>query len=1095
VGDERLPVTPGDRREGAFWAGGMESRPWCAYGGMRACRSYGGVMSEPRLLDGLRGQLEQREEWAADDYGVRVPVGRERECLLLDGLLESLPDRGAALLLRGDPGIGKTNLLDHVARRARGRRLPVRGAASGEHVRALPPHAVGAKPMRALRAVGAEAVRALPPHGVEAEAVRVLPLRGVDAQAAAAEPVHGVPPEAAIRVLRVRGVESEAQLPYTLLADLLLPLRAHFTALPPSQRRALETCFALVEADEPNPYAVCAGTLGALGAAGAAQPLVMLVDDVHCSDPSSRRVLQFVARRLATERVALVMAACPALDDEVTWEDVPRLTIAPLAQDDCHRLLERGGFDPAEPAVTRLVRLSSGNPLVLVEYAAALVDARKRGDEPADTAWEIPGPMVERAWWGRMRALSRDTRTALLYVAACRPPELGLLERALAANGLSLDTLDEAEESGLIHSLDGGYELRHPVLRPLVFRHCPLAQRLRAYRTLADLSSGEVRTWYLASAAPGPDESLAKALADAAGRSRRRGALGAAAHAWHRSAELSPSTADRAGRLLNAARDAFYGGAFHDSCGGASHDSCGEASRDLCGEASRDAVDWCEQALRCTQDARLTADIELLRGQALGRLGDPGRAHRSLVAAAEAVEPVDRFRACALYGAATLPATTDGRIDRALETSARSAALADLLERESGAEPSSLPSRHLAHAMRGCAQALAGKVPEGRGLLLAERAALHGDLPPEEQQLAAQIGHALSWVDEREAATALLDTVIDGAVRDGAPALLPYALLGRCEVMTWSHWPTARAAGTEALRRARELGHRTETGHALLLLARLDGLCGDRAGCEDRVTAYERHCGKVRGLEILAQAALGSAALTGGEPRAAVGHLERALSLAHETGLGNPNLMPFLTELAEAHLRTGERDSAARLADWTEGLARSTGLAWPAAAHAHCRIMLAESADEVQRWLSTAQRAHERTEMTFDLARTQLVGGELLRRFRRPTEARGLLLAAQLAFAGLGATPWRSRAAVELAAAGHRVVGTRAPVARIHGLTAQELQVALAIGDGLSNGEAAAALFVSRKTVEAHLTRVYRKLGVRSRSELARYLVHAEVVR
>lgn len=933
------------------------------------------------------------EERVAEDDGVQAPVGRDRECALLDGLLESLPDRGAALLLLGDPGIGKSTMLDHVARRARS------------------------------------------------------------------------------RVLRARGVESEAVLPYTVLADLLLPLRSYFAELPSTQRRALETCFALVEAEEPNPYAVCAGTLGLLAAAGEAEPLVLLVDDLHWSDPSSRQALQFVARRLATERVALVMAARPEPDDDVTWEGVPQLTIASLAEDDCRRLLERDGVDPAEPAATQLVRLSLGNPLVLVEYAAALVDARKRGDELSDTAWEMPGPLVERAWWGRMRTLSRETRMALVYVAACRAPEFTVLERALTADGLSLGTLDEALESGLILALDDGYELRHPVLRPLVFRHCSAAQRLRAYRTLADLSSGEIRTWYLASAAAGPDESVAAALADAAERSRRRGALGAAAHAWHRAAELSPSAADRAERLLNAARDAFYGG------------------------ASRDAVDWCEQALRWSEDERLTADIELLRGQACGWLGDPDRAHRSLVAAAEAVEPVDRARACALYAAATLPATMDGRIRSALDTSARCAGLADILEAEARPGSGTLPSRHLANVMQGCAQAIAGKVPEGRELLLAGRAALHGDWPLEEQQLAVQIGQALSWVDEREAATAVLDAVVDRARREGVPALLPYALIGRCEALSWSHWPMARAAGAEALRWAQELGHRAMTGYALLLMARLDGLRGDRAACEDRVTAYGRHCGKVRGLEVFAQAALGSAALTGGEPDAAAAHLDRALSLANEVGLGNPNLMPFLTELAEAHIRTGDRDSAHRLANWLEGRARSTGLSWPAAAHAHCQIMLSQSADEAQAWLRTAEHVHAREEMTFELARTQLVCGELLRRFRRPMAARGLLLASQLAFAGLGATPWRSRAAVELAAAGHRAADARAPVSQIDRLTAQELQVALAIGDGLSNGEAAAALFVSRKTVEAHLTRVYRKLGVRSRSELARYLVRADVVR
>ncbi|MGW0630271.1 AAA family ATPase [Streptomyces sp. NPDC002758] len=942
-------------------------------------------MNESTLRGGLREQpVGDEQAW--------VPVGRDRECALLEGLLESLPDRGAALLLSGDPGIGKSTLLDHAARCARG------------------------------------------------------------------------------RVLRARAVESEAVLPYTVLADLLLPLRRHFAELPPTQRRALETCFALVAGRAPNPYAVCAATLGVLAAAGEAEPLVLLADDVQWADPSSRQALQFVARRLATERVALVMAVRLGPDD-ITWEGVSRLTLAALDEDDCRLLLARAGADPADPEAARLIELSMGNPLVLVEYAAALVSARKRGDEPGETTWETPGPLVERAWWGRLRSMSRETRTALVYLAACRHPELTLLERALEADGLSLGALDEAEEAGLVQALDGGYELRHPVLRHLVLKNCPVAQRLGVYRTLAGFSSGELRTWYLAAASPGPDESVAAALVRAAERSRRRAALGAAAHAWHRAAELSPAAADKAARLLNAARDAFYSG------------------------ASRNAVDWCEQALRWSTDERLTADIELLRGQACGWLGDPARAHRALRAAAEAVEPVDRSRACALYGAATLPAVMDGQIALAVDTSARSARLADLLAEGAAAGSGTVSSRRLAIVMRGCAQALAGNVAEGRGLLLGERDALHGDWAVEEQQLAAQIGQALSWVDERTAATSVQDAVIDWARREGVPALLPNALIGRCEVASWSRWPVARAAGTEALRWAQELGHRAMTGYALLLMARLEGLRGDRAGCEDRIADYERHCGRnVRGLELFAQAALGSAALTSGDPEAAAAHLERALALADETGLGNPNLLPFLTELAEAHIRTGHRDRVAELAEWIEGRARSTGLAWPAAASAQCRLLLAESADEAHGWLETAERAHAREEMTFELARARLACGERLRRFRRPAAARGPLLAAQLAFAGLGAASWRARAATELAAAGYRAAEARAPVSALDRLTAQELQVALAIGEGLSNGEAAAALYVSRKTVESHLTRVYRKLGVRSRSELAGYLVRAAVV-
>lgn len=969
----------------------------------------------PLRDDAHGGPVDAGAERGAGDSADRAvgecgdaPVGRDRECWLLAGLLESLPDRGAALLLRGEAGIGKTTLLDHTARCAR------------------------------------------------------------------------------TRVLRARGLESESVLPYAVLAELLLPLRPFFAVLPAGRRTALETCFALVEAGETNPYAVCAAALGVLAAAGEAEPLVVLVDDLHWADPSSRQVLQFVARRLATERVALVMTLRTEPREEGVWEGVPSVTLAPLDEADCRLLLARTGAPADAPALARLVRLSRGNPLVLIECAAALARSPDTGDAFGDAPWQTPGPLVERAWQGRLRVLSGGARLALVYVAACRTPELSLLERALDAEGLAPDVLDEAEEAGLVRSVDGGYELRHPVMRPLVLARCSTRRRLRAYRTLARLTTGEQRTWYLASAAPGPDETVAAALAEEAARCRDRGALGAAAHAWHRAARLSPDLTYRARRLLNAARDAFYGG------------------------ASREAADWCEQALSCGPEDTLRADIELLRGQVRSWLGDPAQAHRGLTAAAAAVESADRIRACALYAAATMPAALDGRITQAVETAERAASLAadpGIGAASRAAEPGTRapvpgateappdPTPHLVQAMQGSALALAGRIAEARTLLLASHTALHAGRPLEDQHVVVQIGQALSWVGERDSARDVLGAVIDRARRDGTPGLLPYALVGRCEVASWSYWPMARADGSEALRWAQELGHRSITGYALILLARLDGLCGDRAGCEDRVSDYERYCGhSVRCLEILADAALGSAALAAGDPQACRTHLERALALADAMELGNPNMLPFLTELAEARLRTGDRGGTARLAARLARWARTTGLAWPTAAHAQCRILLAESADEARHWLAAAERVHTGQELTFELARARLAGGQALRRLRRPAAAREPLLKAQLTFAGLGAAPWRDRAAAELSAAGHTGGPARPSEPAVAGLTAQELQVALAIGDGMSNCEAAAALFVSRKTVEAHLTRVYRKLGVRSRSELARYLVRAGVV-
>ncbi|WP_405864104.1 AAA family ATPase [Streptomyces sp. NBC_00005] len=914
-----------------------------------------------------------------------APIGRSHECELLDGVLDALSGRGAALLLRGDPGIGKSMLLDYVAGRA------------------------------------------------------------------------------SARVLRARGIESEADLPYAVLAELLLPLREYLSAIPAAQCGALEGCLALTDVGDQNPYAVCAGALGVLAAAAAAGPLVVLVDDLHWADSPSRRVLQFVARRLKTEPVALVMAERTESGEDNTWEGIPQWVLAPLDGNGCRQLLGRRGLDPAEAAAARLVPLSQGNPLVLVEYADALAQARARGDRPAEQGWESPGLLVERAWWGRLRLLAQATRDALVYVALCRSPEFAVLERALDAVGLSLSSLTAAEEAGLVRAGREGYELRHPVLRPLVLAHCPVAQRLRAYRVLADLSSGASRTWYLAGAAPGPDETVAAALAEEAGQARRRGALDVSARAWLRAAELSPAPSDQAVRLLGAAQDAFHGG------------------------ATADAVVWCEQALRHSSEHGLTARIELLLGQARSWAGDPAGAHRQLVAAASAIEPADPAWACTLYGAAVLPAVMGGRIDSAADSAARCEDLADAL--------GTGPELRLAGVVRANALALTGRVHESRRPLLDSRASLCADRALDEPQLAVLVGQALSWVDEEDAAREVLGTVIDRARHQGIPALLPFALAGRCEVESWARWAAARADAAEALCRGQEFGHRATAGYALTALARLEGLRGERSVCEERIAQYEELCGEsIPGLEIFAQSALGSAALAASDPWRCRSHLERAFTVAAEMGLGNPNLMPFIADLAEAHSRTGNRDRAMEITLWLSERARSTRLAWPTAAYARCRAMLAESPDAAQQWLAEAERAHTRRAMPYELARTRLVCGESLRRLRRPAAARVPLQAAQRAFTALGAVTFAARAAGELAAAGWRSAPDRTRPPHVDRLTAQELQVARAIGEGLTNIEAATTLFVSRKTVEAHLTRVYRKLGIRSRSELARYLARADLV-
>jgi DNA-binding CsgD family transcriptional regulator len=307
--------------------------------------------------------------------------------------------------------------------------------------------------------------------------------------------------------------------------------------------------------------------------------------------------------------------------------------------------------------------------------------------------------------------------------------------------------------------------------------------------------------------------------------------------------------------------------------------------------------------------------------------------------------------------------------------------------------------------------------------------------------------------------------------------------------MWTGQWASAQADATEALRWAEELGQRTSAGSALVCLARIHAARGERATCEDIVVRSRTRCGQygIDVTETYHTAVLGLAAVTHGDHLAAIDHLEATHERATRQGLSNPVVIPYAADLAEAHLHTGNRRRATEILDDLERKADQTGLAWPAAAAARCRGMLATSRDEANVAFDAAAAAHRRLPLPFEHARMLLCRGEVLRRLHHPSAARQPLGQALGIFQNLGAQPWATRASTELAAAGQRP--TAAPTRdALDQLTAQELQIARAIANGLSTAEAAATLFLSRKTVEAHLTRVYRKLGIRSRAGIARAL-------
>jgi DNA-binding CsgD family transcriptional regulator len=860
------------------------------------------------------------------------------------------------------------------------------------------------------------------------------------------------------RVCWVRGVESEAVLPFAAAADLLTPFHPLFDNIPGAQRQALEIALTLADGPPPSSLAACAGALGVLAAAGDEQPLVVLVDDLQWIDSESRQLMIFVARRLATEHVVMLFAARDVPGFQHPIGDLPTLRLAGLELGECELLARCRGLTVPPGILDSVVRATGGNPLAVLETITRVPLPTVAGEQDVTV-----GPSAERAWQGVLHGLPAPTRRALFVVAVSHARGLPALPAILDKVQLGLADLEPAEQQGLVHVDSDQVTLRHPLLRRVLIDSTPLAVRLPTYRALADLAGPDLRAWYLSHATVGPDREVADRLVEAAEDTRRRSGYSAALRLSKRAAELTADDAKRADRLLAAATDA-----------------------QLAGDA-RSAADWCEEALDLRTDPPFTAAATLIRGRALTWVGEPGHGYEAVIRAAADARSQDPLLAAELFAEAIMPAVMIGDVHAAVN-----AAVACEAECAAGVTPSFRMLVMVAESY-----VLRGAIREGSARLDAAEAML-GDVDlVVDQQALAHLGQGRSWTEDFEAARPLVNTAIDAARRHGAPAILALALAVRSELDHWTgRWSAAYADACESLQWAEELNQASVIGYSLAMLGRIEAARGDRHLCEARVDQSRRAVGPhgIVWMQLPERAILGFAALTAGEPDTAVEHLESAWEFAHAHGVANPNILRFVPDLIEAHLLCGNAERARILLAWLEERARSTGLSHPAAAAARCRGLLAADAEQSVAAFEAARREHARRSMPFELARTLLCEGEVLRRWRRPAAARSALREALGLFERLGARPWADRAAAELAATGIRTVSSKFRAARIDALTPQELQIARMVADGLNNAEAAAAMFLSRKTVETHLTRVYRKLEIRSRTDLTRLLVAGSVM-
>lgn len=859
-----------------------------------------------------------------------------------------------------------------------------------------------------------------------------------------------------MRVLEARGVESESELPFAALSELLRPSLDHLDSLSGEQSAALRGALALGPSEASDRFAVYTAVLSLLAATAEHAALLCLIDDAQWLDTASAEALVFAARRLEAEGVALLFAAREGEEAEFEARGLEHLHLGGLDHDAVADLLAVHAAEPPVPEVAeRLARETVGNPLALVELSRLLSEGQLAGREPLGEPLPA-GASGERSFRRRVGALSEPARRALLLAAAEAGGDLGPILAAARALGVEASALEEAEAAGLVAVTEARLSFPHPLVRSAAYSCASPAERRAAHRALSETVGDERRAWHLAAAAFGPDEEVARALERAADSALERRGYAAAAAALERAARLSPEEVPRAKRLFAAADAARHGGRSE------------QALRLLAG------------ALEGASDPQLRAAIQHARGRIELFRGRAQAAHELLATEAVSVEPLGSDLAASMLADAALASLLAGDAQGAVDTGRR--AQRALQAKGGGAEL-------ITELILGTALYRVGQVREGLELVRSAAAIAEGDrLEPEYRVHAA---HVLTWAGEYARARALLRRVIDEIRTTGALGVLPFALYASSGLDTRTgRWTSAYADASEAVRIASDTDNPFWRSHALGCLALVEAGQGRDEQC--RAHAFEA-LALARSLEIEYPREIGDALglleLGLGRPDEAIRHLEPVMRIAVEEPGKQPVLArASLPDLVEAYVRSGRPPPKELVA----GLAAPAAESAPFCALAErCRGLLAGD-EEFDARFTEALRLHALAGMPFATARTALSYGERLRRSGQRVDSRVQLRAARETFLRLGAQPWAERAERELKATGETVRRREASAAEE--LTPQELQIALVVARGATNREAGAALFVSPKTVEYHLGRVYRKLGVRSRTELARLVTDDEGV-
>jgi DNA-binding CsgD family transcriptional regulator/tetratricopeptide (TPR) repeat protein len=896
--------------------------------------------------------------------------GRRGECTALEELIEAVREgESRTLVIRGEPGVGKTALLEHAV------------AAAGD-----------------------------------------------------------------LRVIRVVGVESEMELAFASLHQLCAPMLNRLRRIPAPQREALRIVFGLTEGPPPDLFLIGLAVLSLLAEVAEERPLLFAIDDSQWLDQASARTLGFVARRLRAEPVALLFASrCPG----EALQGLPELAVEGLDSGDARALLGSAvRFVLDERVRDRIIAETRGNPLALLELPRGLTATQLAGGFGLVGGRALSG-RIEESFRRRLAELPPDT-ARLLVVAAAEPVGDPLLVwRAAERLGIETSSATAADTGDLV-TIGERVTFRHPLVRSAVYASATPEERRAAHLALAEVTDPRAdpdrRAWHLATAAAGPDEEVAIELERSAGRAQARGGLSAAAAFLQRSVALTRDPARRTDRALAAADAGLQAGAF-------------ESALELLGTAGDGALDEFQRAR-----------VDLLRAEAAYAQNRGSDAPPLLLRAAQTLEALDP------------------RLARETYLDAWSAAL------------------------------FAGGLAGATGLLDVSRAAREAPRPagaPRPSDLLLD-GLALLFTGERDEAFRLLERGAAGFAVDASTAeVLRWGWVATAAAVEVWDYEACVAAATRGVQVARDAGALAVLAVSVNVMAQAVVLGGELGRAEPLIAEADAVT-EATGTRVAPYGALVLAAFRGREREAfglidrtieeataggqgtavqyarwsrsvvlnGLGRYEEAMAAAQQAGDDTPELFVSrwaLGELVEAAARSGRPDVAATALERLAGHAAGVDGAWAVGIHARGRALVGEgeAADADYR---AAIDALASTPLVPELARSHLVYGEWLRREGHRVRAREQLRIAHGMLAALDMEAFAERARRELLATGEKV--RRRTVETRDELTAQEMQIALLARDGLSNPEIGSRLFLSPRTVEWHLRKVFGKLGISSRRGL-----------